>query len=223
MRVLRLEREQGQEIAHQAGGHHQADNHEQSAGDHVDGPVVLFDQVESRFQPVDQDGAGDKGDAKPQGKQQQHRDPLHPVAARCGQHQRGAEERADAGRPADGKDQTEHHRRPESQLALFHVHLPVRVDKGDPDDAEEIEPEQDDRHTGDDVDHGFVFPKQAAEGAGECPQRYEHQGEPKDKAERIEQGALFPVFGVLAGEIGNIDRQHGQQTWRNKSDDAFQE
>ena len=135
------------------------------------------------------------------------------------QHQCRTKERPDTGRPAYGEDDAEHECRKKAHIVGLYG-MTDSLKQGQPKHAEETQTEDNHNQTGNDVKNRLIFLQETADCSRECAEGHKGRSKACDKAESAFErfaGAPFPA----AGEIGNIDRQHGKQTGREKGNDSL--
>ena len=180
---------------------------------------MLFDEIKGAFQLVDQHGADDKRDAQAGGVGQQHEDAPQNFSLPGCHGQGRAEECAHAGRPAHGKHHAEEGGGEEMHLLRpggFHAAEDVPAEY-----AEKVETEQDHDGPGDQIQQPAVLLKKSAQSAGQGAHEDEHQGESAHKSQGVGEGFAGGALSA-AGEVGHIDRQHGEQAGGDEGNNPFQ-
>ena len=137
-----------------------------------------------------------------------------------GQHQCGAEEGADAGRPAQGEDHAENQRREEVHVFLDYTAFaaPEQVDM---EHTKEVQAEEDHDQTGDDIHCSLVRSQEAAYSACQRTEDHKDDAEAGYKTDGSSESLAHAAFAA-AREVRNVNGQHRQKTRGNEGDDSFQ-
>lgn len=134
------------------------------------------------------------------------------------QQQRRTQKRTDAGRPAKRENHAEDNGR--NKPRRLHPGARPAAEDLERQYAKIVQPKQHDNRPRNQVDRSLVGGQKAADGAGQRPHGGKYQCKAQHKAERPAHSALGR--SVTARKVRKINRQHRQQTGRDKRDDAFQ-
>ena len=94
-------------------------------------------------------------------------------------------------------------------------------EQGQAEHTKEVEAEEDDNQTADDVHRLLVPGEQRADGAGKSAHGHKQQRKAQHKAQSIFQYPPPGGIRLSAGKIGQVDGQHGEQTGRDEGDETF--
>ena len=150
-----------------------------------------LDPPKGGFEPVDQESADYKGDAKSQRIAKKHQDAPNGGSLLGGKHQGGTEEGADTGGPSNGKNDSEKQGGEEAGFFYGKI-LPIGfVQRIDPDPSQKIEPKDDYDEPGDKIDNRAVALQNESEAAGKGTESHKHKSKSADKAKGIYQSCFF--------------------------------
>ena len=136
-----------------------------------------------------------------------------------GLHQCGTEESTYAGGPTYREYDAENQGGKEAHVSF--LCSATAVEKIQAEYAQEIQTEENNDQTGNDIDSGLMFMEEAADGTCQSTHGNKHQGKTQNKAEGGKQGLSGAPF-FSAGEIGDIYGKHREQARGKEGDDPFQ-
>src|SRR6266542_2409875 len=191
---------------------------------HRDERAIALEEAEER---AERERREQERHAEPGGVGDQQSDAALNRLRRAGQRQDRAEDRSDAGRPAD-RERDAHRQRAEiSGGLLANLQLSGPSQHTDPQHAGDVQPEDDDEGTADPTDEVAVVEEELAGGAERCAEAHEDQGKPEHEGQRVEHhpaaGGAREIRGEIAdrhardeGHVRREQREHARRQEREQ-------
>src|SRR5205809_5528723 len=213
---LQPPREQGEAI----GDEEDTQQDEQRSGDTVHTDDVGADPVEPAEEAVQREPRDDEGDGERQGVDAEQGGAVRYAGLGGGEGENRAQDRPDAGSPG-GAERDAHERRPEiAERLVGQLEPPLAHEERRPDDAEQVQPEQDDHDPADASDPHLGAQQQHAEGGRRGAEGDEDEGEAGHEPQRVRQRCATPrldLFERQSGEESHVARDERQDAGREKA------
>ena len=206
------------EIGQPIGEHEHAGDDQQGAGPDLHLVHVAAKALEEVHEGPDRHGRGDERNPEPERVGRQQRDAKHGGTLARRDREDGRENRADAGRPAEGEGNADHERADQAARHPLNMEPGLAVEERDAEEADVMQPKNDDGGARDLAEHGEIFEQQRVDRRGAGPEGDEYRGE----SEHEGRGGRYDASGggaclVVARQLVKAGaRDEAQKGWHQR-------
>ncbi len=210
-----------------AGEKERPHGHEQQAADRLDSPVMRLQALERREDPGEAEADNQERNREPEPVDAEQQDTASQRSGRSGEREDRSQHWSNAGRPAEGKRDSERDRPAPPTRDSFDSACPAAAERPRPAEAEHREAEEDDQRAGDAVQPGALADQEGADdrcARAEC----DEDAEEADEEERARGrnltvdplSALAQLLEADAADRGDVAGNQRENARRNEGDCA---